>query len=137
MFIKQLFALLSTITILLIFTHTAVAKDVNLKGTYKWVRKKGNTSGNIVATFTQTGKNQWKAAFKFNWKKTPHVYTGTATGSLTDGKIEGKIFNDTKKRTFTFTGVVKNGVLKATHKEIKKRKGKEIIIDTGTIEMKI
>ncbi len=114
-----------------------ISKDVVMQGSYKWVRKKKETSGTITATFTPAGDNKWTVVFKFDWNKTPHIYTGTATGTLTDGKIEGKVLNDKKKRTFTFTGTVKDGTLKASHKEIKKRRGKEIPTDTGTIEMKI
>ena len=136
MSIKRIFTLALLLSFCATFANTAVAQDVTMKGSYKWERKKGATKGAITATFTPAGENKWTVVFKFDWKKTPHTYTGVVTGSVTDGKIEGKVLNDNKKRTFTFTGTVKDGILKASHKEIRKRRGKETSTDTGTIELK-
>ena len=138
MFIKRFLMWTTLLLFVCAFAQNTFAKDVKLKGSYKWVKTKGSTGGDFTATFTPDGDNKWKVEFKFDWKKKPHTYTGTATGSVKDGKLEGKVLNDDKKRTFTFTGTMKNGKMTdGTHTEIRKKGGKESVTDTGTILMEV
>ena len=69
--------------------------------------------------------------FRFSFRDKPRVYTGTATGSLTEGALEGTVVNDDKKRTFTFSGAFENGSFRGSHAEA--TAGRER--DTGTMTL--
>jgi hypothetical protein len=118
--------------------HMSIAaEEINLKGTFQWVKQKKETPHKLNATFTSTGTNQWNCVFHFDWSKKPRLYTGTATGKLTNGKIEGIAKNENKKRTFTFKGTFKNGKMTGTHTEIKTRNDTQRVIDTGTLTLEV
>ena len=116
------------------FTSLSIfAEDVKWKGEYKWVRTKGEKKGTVTAEFAPDGENKWKVKFFFKWGKKDHIYTGTATGSVKDGKLKGTVLNDTKKRSFTFEGTVKEGTLTGTYNETTKGRAKK----TGVITMSV
>ena len=104
-------------------THTMV-------GEYYWTG--GKTGGDIKAVFTPTGDGTWDVEFFFDFRKKPHVYAGTAEGSLTDGTLEGKVKNENRRRTFIFGGTVVESKLSATHAEITADERQ-----TGTLEMSL
>ncbi len=108
-------------------------EDIEWAGSYKWIRKKGEKQGTVTADFTPDGEGKWKVKFYFKWGKKDHIYTGTAKGSVEDGKLAGAVLNDTKKRSFTFEGIVKDGTLTGTNKENTKGRTK----DTGSIVMSV
>ena len=89
----------------------------------------------LRTTFTATGPGKWGVSFRFTWRGTPHVYSGTATGSLTEGVLEGKIKNDEKHRNFTFTGVFADGVFKGTHTEVGRGRT-DRVEQTGTMTLR-
>ena len=78
---------LGLMVFLVAFGGTLAAKDVTFNGTFVWEREDGNESGEVRAVFTPTGKSAWDVAFHFDWKDEPHIYLGTATGSLSDGEV--------------------------------------------------
>ena len=129
------------ISILLTFCCTIglMAENVTMKGSYRWtkgtkIRGKGD---DLVAVFTSAGRNKWDVKFDFAWHKTPHTYKGTATGSVKFGTLKGTVKTENGKRTFCFTGNVKNGLFSGTHTEIRKNRNKTSERDTGTFSMKI
>ncbi len=93
-----------------------------LTGTFVWSRDDGERAGDVEARFTSTGNKTWKVSFHFDWNGEPHVWNGTAKGSLKKGKLEGEVVTDNKERpaTFTFTGKFKGGAFKGTHARIRK-----------------
>ena len=74
-----------------------------LTGSFVW--DSGNTTGDLEAIFTPTGDDGvWDVAFHFEFRGRPHVYSGSAKGDLAEGRLEGRVLNDNKRRTFTFEG---------------------------------
>ncbi len=100
-----------------------------LAGEFVW-NHRGNR-GDVEAVFTATGQGTWDVTFRFTFRGTPHVYQGTAEGSLSEGGLRGKVLNETKKRTFTFTGAFKNGEFRGTHAEIEGQRE----VQTGTLTL--
>jgi hypothetical protein len=109
----------------------AVAEDAQtLTGSFVWNNK--DKTGDLEAVFTQTEAGKWDVAFHFTWEGEPHVYAGTAEGSLADGTLEGKVLNDTEEHTFTFTGTFEDGTFHGTHSVIGKDGNPK---DTGTLKL--
>jgi len=98
-------------------------------GEFVW-NQRGNR-GDLEAVFTATGEGTWDVTFRFSFRGSPHLYQGTAEGSLTEGDLSGKVLNESKKRTFTFTGAFKDGEFRGTHAEIEGRRK----VDTGTLTL--
>ena len=97
-------------------TGAGAADTQTLHGGFVW--DDGGASGKLESIFTPTGAGEWKVSFRFRFRGEAHVYTGTARGSLSDGALEGKVLNDGKRRTFTFSGSFEDGVFHGTHAEI-------------------
>lgn len=95
-------------------------KDVELNGSFKWVRSDGETEGDLKAILTPTGEGTWDVAFHFDWDDGPHVYEGTAKGSLTGG-LEGEVQTDNKERpgTFKFMGEFADGTFSGKHGSVR------------------
>ena len=102
-----------------------------LNGQYIWNFQK-EKSGDLEAVFTPIGDDKWEVAFHFEFNGAGHTYSGTADGSLAEGKLQGKVQNEAKKRTFTFTGVFEAGEFKGTHAELNSD-GEPF--DTGTLTL--
>lgn len=105
------------------------AEERTLTGEYHW--EETGRSGELRSVFTSTGEGTWDVVFYFKFRGEDHVYTGTAEGSLADGALSGEVFNESKRRTFTFEGTVKDGAFAGTHAEI--RGGG--VEDTGTLTL--
>ena len=86
-----------------------------LTGEFFW--SGGGASGDLEAVFTSTGEQAWNVSFHFQFRGRPHVYRGTAEGSLSQGELQGKVKNENKGRTFLFSGTVKDGKFRGTHAE--------------------
>ena len=95
---------------------TTLAKDVELNGSFKWVRSDGDTDGDLKAIFTPTGEGEWSVAFHFDWDDGPHVYAGTAKGSMS-GELHGEVQTDNKDNpgTFVFKGSFAEGTFEGKH----------------------
>ena len=104
-------------SLLLLTLGTAPATDGarKLAGSYAW--DQGGVDGDLEAVFTPTGENTWGVSFHFEFRGSPHTYTGTATGSLSDGPLAGSVTNENEKRTWTFEGTFANGSFKGKHVE--------------------
>jgi hypothetical protein len=100
-----------------------------LNGEFNWIGR--DVSGDLEAVFTPTGEGSWDVDFHFDFRGSPHVYSGTAEGSLSDGKLEGQVRNEDKKRSFTFTGSFDDGKFSGTHAET--TAGREA--STGTLTL--
>ncbi len=101
-----------------------------LTGEFIW--ESGDSDGALEAVFTATGEQAWDVAFHFEFRDKPHTYSGTATGSLSEGKLEGEVKNEDKKRTFTFEGRFEDGTFRGTHAEIRRGGSRR---DTGTMTL--
>ena len=99
-----------------------------LKGSFEWNSK---NKGDLEAVFTPTGEGKWDVAFHFEFRG-KHTYAGTAEGTLAGGDLKGRVFNEEKSRTFTFTGTFVDGEFHGTHAEI--ADGGEQA--TGTLKLK-
>ncbi len=120
---------LLTLAIALILPLSIVAMDGDrtMNGEYKWNRM--DEGAPLEAIFTPAGDNAWEVSFHFEFRGEKHTYTGTAQGNLTDGSLAGKVFNEDKKRTWTFEGAFEEGTFRGTHQE---HRGEESF-DTGTL----
>lgn len=86
---------------------------VTLKGSYVW--EQGEEEGTVEAVFTPKAEQAWEVVFRFQRSGTSHTYQGTAEGSLENGSLSGRVESDQRRRTFTFSGVVKNGKFTGSH----------------------
>ena len=108
----------STVLLALLLVMPAVhgaPETQTLTGEFLW--SGGGASGDLEAVFTSTGEQTWDVSFHFEFRGRPHVYTGTAEGSLSQGELRGKVKNENKGRTFLFSGTVKDGKFQGTHAE--------------------
>jgi len=124
---------LTVITFLLCSLGIALADDAapsTLHGEYRWDAR--SADGDLEAVFTPTGDGAWDVAFHFVFREKAHIYSGTAVGSLTEGELEGTVFNETGKREFTFSGSFNDGEFSGTHAEVEGGKP----IPTGTLKLK-
>ena len=117
------------IAILLAAGVAGAEESRTLTGEFVW-NKRGNR-GDIEAMFTATGKETWDVTFHFTFRGTPHIYEGTAEGSLVEGDLTGTVLNENRKRTFTFTGAFKDGKFRGTHSEIEGQRE----VQTGTLTL--
>ena len=122
--------LLLAVALLLPLSSVATDGAQTLNGEFQWNRM--DNPGDLKAVFEPTGDSSWDVSFYFEFRGKPHTYTGTAEGSLTEGALRGKVFNENKKRTWTFEGAFEEGTFRGTHKE---HRGEEIH-DTGTLWLK-
>ena len=100
-----------------------------LTGEFEWNHR--SNRGDLEAVFTATGQGTWDVTFQFIFRGSPHVYEGTAEGSLSEGELRGQVLNESKKRTFTFTGEFQNGEFRGTHAEIEGQQ----VVQTGTLTL--
>ncbi|MEM1182140.1 MAG: hypothetical protein AAGM22_27580 [Acidobacteriota bacterium] len=107
---------------------SAASAERTLVGEYHWNQ---GYSGDLKAVFTPDGENQWNVSFFFDFRSEPHEYSGTATGSL-DGKLEGTVKNESKRRSFTFEGSFKEGQFEGNHAETTPGRNRR----TGTLTLK-
>lgn len=110
---------------------SVVPEKITFQGEYQW-RADPRNPGALKATFSPDGQGNYRVAFYFRFDGRKHVYRGTATGSLTEGPLKGKVKNERGNRTFTFNGTVGNGRFWGDHGEIN-RYGK--IYGTGTFTL--
>jgi hypothetical protein len=116
--------------LLTISAGTATAEEAQtLTGEFIWSHR--STTGDLEAIFTPKGEGKWDVAFHFEFRGKPHVYSGTAEGSLKGGELKGTVLNESKHRTFTFTGTVTEGQFSGTHAEI----GDDGAMETGTLTL--
>ena len=120
-------AVLASVSIGLV---TGAGGKQTLKGSYEWTDSQG--TGGLEAVFTPTGEGKWDVAFHFVFQGQPHIYAGTAEGTLAGGDLTGRVLNEGKNRTFVFTGTFSDGEFRGTHAEIG-RDGKH---PTGTLTLK-
>jgi len=118
----------AALTLSLGLVQGADAKQT-LKGRFEW--SGAGQKGDLEAVFTPTGEGMWDVAFHFDFRG-PHVYAGTAEGSLKGGELKGRVQNDDKNRTFTFTGSFTDGEFHGTHAEV----GDDGEQATGTLTLK-
>ena len=53
----------------------------------------------MTASGNPTGEGAWDVSFRFVFRKRPHTYSGSAQGSLSEGRLEGRVLNESKQRT--------------------------------------
>ena len=108
---------LALVALALVFAVPALASDAEpqtLEGQYQWNRME--EPGDIKAVFTPTGDGQWEVSFYFEFREEDHIYSGTATGSLSAGDLTGEVMSDGENpRPFKFEGKVVDGVFEGTH----------------------
>lgn len=94
--------------------------DETLTGTFVWTNDDGEIGGDLKAVFTPAGDKEWKVAFYFDWEGEPHIWKGTAKGSLTRGKLSGEVTADLGQPvTFAFSGKFKDGSFRGTHRRLR------------------
>ncbi|HKQ61777.1 MAG TPA: hypothetical protein VJS92_10820 [Candidatus Polarisedimenticolaceae bacterium] len=104
---------IAAIAPLLLLGLARAGEAKKLEGDYVW---SGSTNP-VVAAFTPTAEGKWDVAFNFEIRGVAHEYRGTAEGSLTSGRLQGKVFDESKGRSFTFEGAWKDGTFRGTHAE--------------------
>ncbi len=103
------------------WTGAVVADDeVTLEGSFVWARDDGDRTGDLSAVLTPDGENEWSVAFHFTWEGEPHTYLGTASGTLSDGPLEGAAENDNPDHpaSFRFSGEFEDGTFNGTHQYV-------------------
>jgi hypothetical protein len=114
---RILFLLLPFCLLLPSLSDAKESSTQTLTGEYKWSRSNSDP-GEIKAIFTPTGPDEWQVAFHFDFRGNAWIFSGTAKGSLQEGALSGEVQDESKGRTFTFTGKVREGIFEGTHAEI-------------------
>ena len=109
---------------------TGADEPRTLKGSFEWTD--AGKTGDLSAVFTPTGEGKWDVAFHFEFRGKAHIYAGTAEGTLAGGDLKGRVLNDEKNRTFSFTGAFTDGEFRGTHAEV----GDDGEHATGTLTLK-
>ena len=99
-------------------TAPAAADPITFEGRFHWTGR--DRRGDLKAVFTPTAESAWDVVFYFDWEDEPHVYSGTAEGSLSDGKLSGVVHNENKEYKFTFSGRFNEDKFEGTHQLIAK-----------------
>lgn len=99
-------------------------------GSYIWTRPEAK-EGDLKAVFTTKGDGVYEVSFYFVFEGVDHVYSGTAKGSLKNGKLAGEVKDEKKEHTFTFAGMCKEGAFSGTH-HVLNEKGEN---KTGTLTL--
>lgn len=109
------------------------ADEVTLSGSYVWERSDKSIDGELEAVFVPAGKREWTVAFRFDWEGKPHVFEGTARGSLT-GELIGNVASDDPGHPleFEFKGAFAEGTFTGTHGYFKKSGD---LAHSGTLEL--
>jgi hypothetical protein len=102
-----------------------------LTGEYRW---EDRARGPLEAVFTATAEAHWNVAFHFTFQGQAHVYRGTATGSLTEGALEGQVWDESKSQAYIFRGKAQKGAFRGTHAEVDD--GKEHELGTLTLNVR-
>ena len=105
------------------------ADGKTLTGQYIW--NQTGEAGDLEAVFTPAGENKWNVDFRFAHGGDDHVYSGSATGNLTDGELSGQVRNEGGKRQFTFEMKFEEGRFKGTHAETTRGREQR----TGTLNL--
>lgn len=133
---KQVVALTAVAAALVLSTHAVAEEKVasepqTLTGEYVWDQR--GKSGALRAEFKATDEaGKFDVSFYFEFRGEDHIYSGSAEGSLSEGKLAGEVKNEDKRRTFTFTGEFDEaGKFSGTHAEI----GERGTFDTGTLTL--
>ncbi|MEM9557134.1 MAG: hypothetical protein AAGC60_22945 [Acidobacteriota bacterium] len=130
-------ALLRRVALILAVVTTVCAPGLfasdgvqTLDGEFLWSSQRER--GDLEATFESTGDGEWNVSFRFQWSGQPRTFSGTATGSLTDGPLRGTVYNENERRTWKFAGSFKDGVFRGEHEELKRGRS----VDTGTLTLR-
>ena len=126
--------LLILIAILGLAVGPAMAGEpVALSGSYHWERGEESVDGELEVALTATGEGTWDVSFSFDWEGEPHVFGGTARGSLTGG-LSGNVDSDDPSHPlkFEFTGAFSDGAFAGTHGYFN-REGE--LVPSGTLEL--
>lgn len=116
----------------LLATETQTTETQTLQGEFIWERSDKNTSGPLRAVFESTGEATWNVAFHFTFDDKKHVYAGTAEGSLTEGKLHGRVMTDGEEPSpFEFEGTFAEGSFEGTHASLREGEPRP----TGTITL--
>lgn len=86
--------------------------------TGRYFMDSGDDTGALEAVFTPAGDGTWTVAFHFEFQNQPHLYIGTAQGSLTNGPLRGEVKVDHPDATFVFEGTVTDGTFQGIHGEL-------------------
>ncbi len=111
---------------------SAATADIKMTGQYIWNGDPSNP-GDVNAVFTPKKGDEYNVSFHFKFQGYEYTYTGSATGKLDNGHLEGEVKDQTGRRTFVFAGDAKSGNFSGTHAEIGRRDKRQ---DTGTLTLK-
>lgn len=108
---------------------TEAAGEQRLRGRYDWPA--GDSRGPLEAVFTPTGPARWDVAFHFTFSDRDRTYRGTAEGSLSTGRLAGRVKSENGRQTYSFEGEFRDGTFTGTHAEVR-RYGERA---TGTLSL--
>ncbi len=112
------------------FVSAGEPTTTTFTGSYIWNRST-DKEGDLKAVFTSKGDSEYSVSFYFKFEGVDHVYSGTAKGSLQNGKLAGEVKDEKKEHTFTFAGMCKEGAFSGTHHVI----GEKGESKTGTLTL--
>jgi hypothetical protein len=111
---KRWILLVAALMLVLPATPVEAEDSETLKGRFLWSK---GPEGDLEAVFTPTGPDAWDVSFHFRFRGRDHVYSGTAQGSLAEGELKGTVKNEDERRSFTFSGRVKDDKFEGAHSE--------------------
>jgi|GEM_PF-3908323 len=89
--------------------------------------------GPLIARFRPAGEGRWDVAFDFDFQGQAHTFSGEARGTLTEGDLEGRVTNESRTRTWVFSGSwASDGEYRGEHVEIEHGER----VPTGTLTLR-
>lgn len=111
------FGLPAALLLLVTGIVAAAPEEVRLEGSFLWERGDEKIEGELTSVrLTPSGEGTWEIAFRFDWEGEPHVFSGTAEGSLS-GELAGNVASDDPGHPlkFEFRGAFADGQFSGTH----------------------
>jgi len=130
---RRILCWFTLVGVLVVIAVPGVAGErTNLSGSYIWERTDKTVEGELDVVLTPGDEGEWTVAFHFDWEGEPHVFEGTAKGSLT-GDLFGNVDSDDPGHPlkFEFKGAFSDGTFNGTHGYFN---SKGELVDSGTLE---
>ena len=107
---------------------TTAADSRVLEGSYQW---SNGDDGPLEATFVATGPETYEVVFRFRFQGKKNTWKGTATGSLEDGAIKGRVKAGRMKRYWVFECAFDGSSCQGNHAEDKNGE----LVPSGTLSL--
>lgn len=120
---------------ILIAGMALAGEALTFKGRFTWNSRKEKDQ-TLTAAVQPQADGTLLITYTAIWNGKPHVYVGTLTGNLQNGKISGAAVTKGGKRNWVLRGKAEKGVITCAHYEIKGSGEKTREVHTGIVTLR-